>query len=194
MRITEDRYTRDRVRHDLALRMIRHEARTYTIRACTGLSEDRIRKLYKSYIQPASRNVQRRRGKSPRQTAYFMRNTRAQLETSLFAGILNSFGLLHPESEPRTHGELFCDAYETYCAWRPAGWLSFEHAWFLWQLLWREGELCLDSCPQCESLFVRERAALNRRPCSLCRMKRIGTARTIHSVASLAQSRLTDLR
>ena len=29
---------------------IRHEARTHTIRAWTGLSDDRIRKLYRSYL------------------------------------------------------------------------------------------------------------------------------------------------
>ena len=48
MRITDDRYTRDRLRLDLALRLIRHEARTCTIRDWTGLSDDRIRKLYRS--------------------------------------------------------------------------------------------------------------------------------------------------
>ena len=47
MRITDDRYTRDRLRLDLALRLIRHEARTRTIRNWTGLTDDRIRKLYR---------------------------------------------------------------------------------------------------------------------------------------------------
>ena len=51
MRVSDDRYTRDRERFDLALRLIRHEARTFTIRQWTGLSDDRIRKLYRSYCQ-----------------------------------------------------------------------------------------------------------------------------------------------
>ncbi len=50
MRVSDDRYTRDRQRLDLALRLIRHEARTFTIRQWTGLSDDRIRKLYRSYV------------------------------------------------------------------------------------------------------------------------------------------------
>ena len=54
MRISDDRYSRDRVRLDLALRFIRHEARTQTIRAWTGLTDDRIRKLYRSYFDRAS--------------------------------------------------------------------------------------------------------------------------------------------
>jgi len=46
MRISEDRYERDRQRLELALRFLTHEARTQTIRVWTGLSDDRIRKLY----------------------------------------------------------------------------------------------------------------------------------------------------
>ncbi len=45
MRLTDDRYANERSQFELALRMIRHEARTRTIRECTGLSDDRIRKL-----------------------------------------------------------------------------------------------------------------------------------------------------
>ena len=41
MRVSDDRYTRDRQKFDLALRLIRHEARTFTIRQWTGLSDDR---------------------------------------------------------------------------------------------------------------------------------------------------------
>src|SRR5512147_885010 len=53
MRISDDRYSRDRLRLDLALRFIHHEARTHTIRAWTGLTDDRIRKLYRTYLYEA---------------------------------------------------------------------------------------------------------------------------------------------
>ena len=70
MRVSDDRYTRDRQRLDLALRLIRHEARTFTIRQWTGLSDDRIRKLYRSYVlNHDAQRVFRHRGKSPRQAA-----------------------------------------------------------------------------------------------------------------------------
>ena len=65
MRISDDRYNRDRLRLDLALRFMRHEARTHTIRKWTGLTDDRIRKLYRSYFSIAQ-PVPRHRGKSPR--------------------------------------------------------------------------------------------------------------------------------
>ena len=75
MRVSDDRYTRDRERLDLALRLIHHEARTFTIRQWTGLSDDRIRKLYRSYVMSdAASSVLRHRGKSPRQAAFFFKN------------------------------------------------------------------------------------------------------------------------
>lgn len=51
MRISDDRYSRDRARLDIAMHFIHHEARTHTIRQWTGLTDDRIRKLYRSYLQ-----------------------------------------------------------------------------------------------------------------------------------------------
>jgi hypothetical protein len=53
MRISDDRYSRDRQRYDLALRFIQHEARTRTIRTWTGLTDDRIRKILCSGFTPA---------------------------------------------------------------------------------------------------------------------------------------------
>ena len=74
MRISDDRYHRERLRMELALRFLRHEARTQTIRAWTGLSDDRIRKLYRSYLGDARGELPRHRGKSPHQVAYFTRS------------------------------------------------------------------------------------------------------------------------
>jgi hypothetical protein len=45
MRISDDRYSRERLSLDLAPRLLRHEARTQTIRTWAGLTDDRIRKL-----------------------------------------------------------------------------------------------------------------------------------------------------
>ena len=51
MKLTDDRYAAERRQFELALRMIGHEARTGTITECTGLSDDRIRKLYARYFR-----------------------------------------------------------------------------------------------------------------------------------------------
>ena len=94
MRISDDRYSRERARMELALRFLQHEARTQTIRAWTGLSDDRIRKLYRSYLSQARRHLPRHRGKSPHQIAYFTRSLRLQEETALLASVLSLLGVL----------------------------------------------------------------------------------------------------
>ena len=73
MRITDNRYSAELDKYDLAVRMIRHEARTGTIRACTGFSEDRIRKIYGTYFKPVvgTATIRRHRGKSPRRIQHF---------------------------------------------------------------------------------------------------------------------------
>ncbi len=90
-----ERYARERAQVDLALSMIRHEARTNTIRSCTGLSDDRIRKLCSQYF--GGRNgepVRRRRGKSPQQVARFVKNAAHQLESTTLMHLFLVYGLL----------------------------------------------------------------------------------------------------
>src|ERR1700729_3394496 len=119
MRISDDRYSRDRLRFDIAMRFIRHEARTHTIRAWTGLTDDRIRKLYRSYIKESHGNAPvRHRGKSPQQPAFFTRSIRARQETALLASLCRTIGALPTEPlriEPGLgRAELLCHAYEIY--------------------------------------------------------------------------------
>src|ERR1700751_2741768 len=97
MRISDDRYRRERWALELALRFLRHEARTQTIRAWTGLSDDRIRKLYRSYMSHSRRYLPRHRGKSPHQIAYFTRSLRLQEETALLASVLSLVGVVPAE-------------------------------------------------------------------------------------------------
>ncbi len=176
MRITDDRYTRDRLRLDLALRLIGHEARTCTIRGWTGLTEDRIRKLYKSYVEHmGAQRVRRHRGKSPRQAAFFLRNSTVRLEAASLASCLCQLGLLDPASTPEPGafellrwGERFCEAYETFLFHHPGPQIGFEHACFLRQALERQRELCIDDCESCGSLVVVASFAARPEACSLC--------------------------
>ena len=101
MRLTDDRYSSERSQFELALRMIRHEARTRTIRECTGLSDDRIRKLYSTYFRNAGRTtVRRRRGKSPRQIARFVKNADHQLQATTLVALF-CVGLLLADRRER---------------------------------------------------------------------------------------------
>lgn len=178
MRVSDDRYTRDRQRLDLALRLIRHEARTFTIRQWTGLSDDRIRKLYRSYVlEHDAVGVQRHRGKSPRQAAFFFRNAEMNFQAAQLASLYVMYGLLRPNSgAPESSykvgslewGALLCQAYEAYLELHVPARISFEHAWFLLLALARRDEMGLSRCHVCGGVRLRDLLAKHKLACGNC--------------------------
>jgi len=175
MKEIEDRYTKDRERIDLALRMIHHEARTTTIRHWTGLTDDRIRKLYHTYVVAVTPGVRRHRGKSPTQTAFFLKNAAHRRQTATLAGLFALLGLLQTtESAPvgsvaaLERGILLCRTYETYLALQNPIHLSFEHALRLLSLLQRRSELKPDTCRGCQSLRVIDVLSARVAHCEWC--------------------------
>lgn len=177
MRLTDDRYAGERRQFELALRMIRHEARTRTIRECTGLSDDRIRKLYANYFLGRS-DIKRRRGKSPRQVQRFVKNAANQLQaTTLVALFCASFLIRIDENDkvqacwPRPDvefGHRLCRAYETYLVLHEDAKLSFEWAWNLLQCISYNDELYLAACTGCTSPYVQDAYALDNGTCPTC--------------------------
>lgn len=174
MRITDCRYDRDRRRLAVAYRLIGHEARTQTIRLATGLSGDRVRKLYREYVKGQQiRPVRRRRGKSPRQMAFFQRNPILELQAATLGAMLQRCGLLAHPTGPRgpvlDDVERFCDVYETFCVACPRTAITFEHAWYLLQVLARLDEFVLTRCRDCEALWIRDTLDLLPDNCAACR-------------------------
>ena len=178
MRVSDDRYTRDRHRLDLALRLIQHEARTFTIRQWTGLSDDRIRKLYRSYVLDRDdRQVLRHRGKSPRQAAFFFRNPEVGFHAAQLASLYLIYGLVGAaggglESRYRVgsleSGALLCQAYEAYLELHAPASISFEHAWFLLLALARRDEVVVMRCDNCGGLRLRDLLARHKQTCGIC--------------------------
>jgi hypothetical protein len=177
MRILDHRYSRDQRRLDVALRFIRHEARTRTIRTWTGLSDDRIRKLYRSYPGAAPGVPPRRhRGKSPQQATRFTRTARARQESALLASLYRLAGALPGQPAGQAagsipglqRGELLCHSYETFRALLPQAGLSFEHAVYLLTALARGDELTLGACRDCGAVVVTEHFALHAPRCAVC--------------------------
>ena len=170
MRISDDRYSRDRLRLDLALRFIHHEARTHTIRAWTGLTDDRIRKLYRTYLYEADGStVARHRGKSPRQAAFFTRSLRMRREAAVFASISCLFGLITVEHAPTVaRGALLCEAFEAHRALMGESQISFEHAVYLLDALVTGDELRVAHCRDCSGVLVTDRLALRAPVCNDC--------------------------
>ena len=178
MRVSDDRYTRDRQRLDLALRLIRLEARTFTIRQWTGLSDDRIRKLYRSYcLTEGTKTVLRHRGKSPRQAAFFFRNSELNFQAAQLTSLFVIYGLLRGspkrvESSYRLgsldSGSLLCQTYEAYCELHAPIKISFEHAWFLLTALARNDELGIARCEDCGGVKLRDLLAKRKISCGNC--------------------------
>ena len=176
MRISDDRYTRDRFRLDLALRFMRHEARTHTIRKWTGLTDDRIRKLYRAYLNETPGHVSRHRGKSPGQAFFFTRTPRVQQESAVLASLFCLLGVLpaHVVVDAENplpgvaRGERLCQAFEAYLMLVPSSQISFEHAVLLINELTRGVELRLGDCMLCGGLVVVDRFALRDIRCNRC--------------------------
>jgi hypothetical protein len=182
MRLTDDRYSGERSQFELALRMIGHEARTRTIRECTGLSDDRIRKLYSRYFRDAGGNsVLRRRGKSPRQVARFVKNPDNQLQATTLVALFCCGLLLRVDAAgkiqpcwPRPDvefGHRICRAYETYLMLHVSALLSFEWAWNLLLNISHNDELYLAVCQLCQSRYVQDAYALDHKICPSCEIE-----------------------
>ena len=182
MRLTDDRYASERRQFELALRMIRHEARTRTIRECTGLSDDRIRKLYSTYFRNSGlNNVRRRRGKSPRQVARFVKNADHQLQATTLVALYCAGLLVRIDERDRIHacwprpdveyGHRVCRAFETYLLLHERPLLSFEWAWNLLHSISFNDELYLAICAYCRSRYVQDAYALEHKTCPSCEIE-----------------------
>lgn len=177
MRATDDRYREEKSKFELAMRMIGHEARTGTIRYWTGLSDDRIRKLYSSYFKFGGAPVRRRRGRSPTQIAPLVSTPQRVLESGALAHLLLSSGLwCNDRSRGPTlkHnivlGHRFCQCFETYRALVQRASLSFEWGWNLLLTIRRGDELGIVRCKECSVCYVVDLLALPRPRCPSCQL------------------------
>ena len=190
MRLTDDRYASERSQFELALRMIRHEARTHTIKDCTGLSDDRIRKLYTTYFRDTGNGkVKRRRGKSPQQVGPFVKPLLNQLEATTLIALFCASLLLRIDSANRVHacwprpdveyGHRVCRAFETYLLLHPRPRLSFEWAWSLLQNISKNDELILATCADCRTTYVQDAYALDHKTCPSCEISQSREGRLV---------------
>lgn len=177
MRVTDDRYRGEQARFDLAMRMISHEARTGTIRYWTGLSDDRIRKLYASYFKYEGRPVRRRRGRSPSQIGPLVQNPQRALESGMLANLMRANRVLRLDGARQpmlkrnvSLGHRFCESFETYTSLLPQPLLNFEWSWNLLLSMRRGDELGLACCTDCAISYIVDLLALPRNRCPGCVM------------------------
>jgi hypothetical protein len=159
--------------------MIRHEARTRTIRECTGLSDDRIRKVFSTYFRNSGdTDVKRRRGKSPRQVQRYVKNPASQLQATTLVALFCAGLLVRIDEDDQVHacwprpnvefGHRLCRAYETYLLLHDDAKLNFEWAWNLFHCISYNDELYLATCKLCDARYVQDAYALDKQTCPTC--------------------------
>ncbi|MGD2168565.1 MAG: hypothetical protein PVF63_10710 [Gammaproteobacteria bacterium] len=193
MRVTDNRYRSERGQFELAMRMIRHEARTNTISYLTGLSDDRIRKVYDTYFRAGDRDIRRRRGKSPTQIAPLIESPQRALESGVLAHLLHRGGLYgtHGSGQPKLRqnirlGQRFCDCFEAYLCVVPGPTLSFEWGWNLLLNMRRGDELGLRHCDDCGTIHLEDLLAVPGTACPVCAL--LPQSEAIHLTAPARKS------
>jgi len=175
MRATDDRYRAEQDKFELAMRMIKHEARTGTIRYFTGLNDDRIRKLYTTYFKHTDAPVRRQRGRSPTRVGPLVRTPQRALESGVFANLLFAHGLFSAESPPGPAlkfnvdlGQRLCDCFESFEMLVPRSSLSFEWGWNLLLSIRRGDELGIARCATCSICYLFDILSLPQPECPAC--------------------------
>ena len=171
MRVSEDRYSRDLRRLELAHRLIGHEVRTQWICAMTGLTDERVRNLLHSY---GLGSVQRHRGSPPTCCTVFFRMANHPEASAL--GALARLWNLVPATPIRDArktlpglewGEGLCEAFEFYHAVVPRGVLSVNQ-FILLVFALAEGRLVVAHCAQCQASILIDPLAAQRLRCRMC--------------------------
>lgn len=173
MRVSEDRYSRDLRRIQLAHRLIRHEVRTYWVRAFTRLTEGRIRNLLRSYGL-VTEGGRRRRGSPPRLYTRFMTPSNHS-EASAFAGLVFAWRVL-PDEPVRNAwrtlpsvelGEHLCKAFELFRFMVPGATLSLD--WLILLVIaLAERQLIVGRCGECQAVILLDPLGPKRTLCVSC--------------------------
>jgi hypothetical protein len=188
MRVLDHRYSRDLRRHDLALRMIRHEVRTATIKVWTGLSATRIRRLYRSYIPEGVLAALRHRGPPPTSVQLLLRSKELNAEAAGLAGLCFAMGVLPSKAlaDPARElpslsaGEGLCYAFELYQLLVPKPQLTLEQLILLITSLARGEEVALVHCQGCDGAMLLSLLRKQRRVCVPCALLAPDALRDAH--------------
>lgn len=178
MRIFDDRYRRDLRKYTLALRLLSHAVRTHAICEWTGLTDERVRSLYRSYANGHDvADRVRHRGPAPHRVAFFLRSASLRSEAAALGGLLRLTGALPAERTPNarralpslTRGERLCSTFELYRNLVPESPITLEHALLLLNALAQGEELEIGRCSNCNAAVLIDRLGATRRLCAPCR-------------------------
>jgi hypothetical protein len=176
MRISEDRFSRDLRRINLAQRMIRHEVRTQWIILWTGFNERRVQRLFCSY-EKARGLLVRPRGRMPRKITAFLRSPTLRAEASAAAGLAFAMHILPREPVRNAErelpslerGERLCQVFELYRQLLPESRLTLDQLIHLVMALAEGTEIRIAHCTSCHAALLVDPFGSGRRQCAHCR-------------------------
>lgn len=177
MRTTKRRYQKEIQCLSLAARMVAHEARTQTIRRWSGVSEARVRELYRAYARErGARYAVRHRGPAPRQPAFFLRTAQIRGDAGALAALCCRLEVIPPRlmanarrELPSVHrGELLCRAYEMFTEMVGQSDITLEHAALLVIAIAQGTQLRIGHCVHCGGAIVFDPGEIGRRACRHC--------------------------
>ena len=178
MRVTKSRYHNQVQRYALAARMVAHEVRTDTICRWSGLSEGRVRELYRAFARErGDRRTVRHRGPAPKQPAFFLRTAQVCREAGALAVVCATLGVLPEQPLPNAphelpglqRGELLCRAYEMFKGLVGASTITLEHTLLLAIAIAQGTQLTLGHCQCCGGAVIFHPHGSARSPaCKQC--------------------------
>jgi len=169
----EESLRRDFRRYQLALRLVRHQARTRTISALTHLTRHQLATLRQRWGVPQD---MRHRGPSPQSLAVFFRSPRARSEGSSLAVLCRRFNAVPERRGAGARkdflsvdlGEQLCLVFEVYRSCFPASSVEFEQLLSLAIGLATADEVALGRCGTCGGAILIDLLSAPRRTCSHC--------------------------
>jgi hypothetical protein len=176
VRVSEDRYTKDLRRLNLAQRLIQLEVRTQWICAWTGFSEVRVRNLFHAYHREQG-FVRRHRGPAPTRVSGFLRSPALRAEASAIGGIARVLDVVPPSPAPGARldclglerAERLCRVFELYRQVAPQSRFTMDQLIRLVMAL-TEGEgFEIGHCRNCHGALLFDRLGDHRRVCPVCR-------------------------
>jgi len=175
VRVSEERYTKDLRRLNLAQRLIQHEVRTQWICAFTGFSKTRVRHLFHAYHRTLG-YVRRPRGPAPDRVAAFLRSPALRAEASAIGALARVLQVvpLPPAAGARLErlgvegAERLCRVFEIYRHVAPDSRFTMDQLIRLVRALTEGEEFEIGHCRSCHGALLLDRLGDRRRVCPAC--------------------------
>jgi hypothetical protein len=173
MNYTDDPFSRDLKRIEVARRMVLHQARTQTIVNFTNLTRNRLATLRRRWCVP---DDSRRRGPPPRSLGAFLRTPWARSEAAAIISLCLALEALpnrssNSEAAAITRLEIadrLCEVYEAFRTWIPNSTIEFEELLLLATELANGNLIKLSTCRGCKSATLIFACGIPRRNCPHC--------------------------